>query len=205
MGSLKNTQRTLFIEGNSLMSWDANHTVPWQYYVPLGIYNSLRTGRVLNARIHPVGGQTQTEINALLSTRILPYIGSSDIYFIWEGTNDMYVNGLTGTQAFDNLLTCIQTIKTRTDKIVVGTVAARDHALDSAALMNTYIPDYNSLVRSNAATYGYKIVDFASRPEFATRAAASNTTYYDSDKLHLVHPGKDIIISMATANITEVL
>jgi len=198
------TAQKLFTEGNSLMNWSLNHLVINGRYVSYGIYNSVRVGRRLSLVDYGTSSQNQTEINAALSSRITPFFKIPDVIFLWEGTNDMYTNGLTGLQAYNNLVTYSTIVRNLGAKLVVATVIARDYSTDPADLMDR-INDYNTLVRANQSSICDGLCDLALDSHFDTRADASNTTYYHADKLHIVQAGQDLVISMASTSILSVI
>jgi lysophospholipase L1-like esterase len=117
----------------------------------------------------------------------------------------MRVNGLTGAQAYANLVTYANTVRALGIKLVICTVIARDLAGDPADLMNTRIPDYNTLLRANYASISDAFCDLAASPLFDTRADASNTTYYQTDKLHLTAAGEDAIEALITTAVTPLI
>lgn len=198
-------QKRLFLEGNSLMNWSINHGVINGRYVSQGIYNSVRSGRTIAVIDYGTSSQNQQEINAAMSTRLTPYLKYGDVVFIWEGTNDMYTNAVSGTTAYANLTTYINNIRSAVAgvKIIVATVIARDYVSDRADLM-TDIATYNTLIRSNSAGAD-AICDLAALSQFDARADCTNTTYYFSDKLHIVQGGQDLVISTASTSIATIL
>jgi hypothetical protein len=198
-------QRKIFFEGNSLFNYDANSTpINQSFYVPQGIYNGRTYSSGLAYQCYAVGGQQQTTINSNLSVNIIPFIRQGDVIFLWEGTNDLNIGGLTGLQAYNNVLTYANAVIPLGVKLIVGTVLARDKTTDAADLM-TRIGDYNTLLRNNAASVGYTVCDFAADTHFDERADASNATYYNADKVHLIQAGYDIIISMGITTLNAIL
>jgi hypothetical protein len=197
-------QRNLFFEGNSLMNHQINSGGIGGQYVPTSVYNNVKTSYTLVFNSYAISGRNQTQINASISTNIAPFIKYRDIIILWEGTNDMYTNGLTGQQAYDNLATYVNTVRGYGAIVIVCTVIARDYALDAADLM-TRIGDYNTLVRNNASSLGITVCDLAADPLFDARADASNTTYYNADKIHQATAGQNAVITLITSTLTTVL
>jgi len=186
-------QRKLFFEGNSLFdlgSADSSATSNYGFeYVPSQAYSQL-LGNNLAMFSFAISGQTGTQILAAASSKIMNNLQSNDIVVYWEGTNDMYLNALSGASAFANVVGWLNLVTTKTNKIIIGTVTARDYVSDPGDLM-TRISDYNALVRSNASTYGYSVWDIGAELIFDTRADASNATNYFTDKLHHTKVGRD--------------
>jgi len=197
--------KKLFMNGNSLMASDANHTITTARYIPFTIYANLLA---LNYKValfdYSKGGQQQTEINTIMSTQINSSVcGANDIVLIWEGTNDLGLNpAKTGAQAFADLQTYVNYVTQFTSKIIVCTIISRDAVGDAADLM-TRISDYNTLVR---ATYtGNNLCDLAANANFDTRADASISPPYDTDKLHLFQAGCNIVIGLMQPKIEYLL
>lgn len=200
------TQQKLIFIGNSLFNLAQNSsTILNGHYIPTGVYNSVRTGRTIAMTSHAVSGYDQSEINAELAADVIPFLQTDDILVNWEGTNDMGSNGLTGQQAFDKVVTMIEAVDQTGCQIVICTVIARDAAGDAAGVMDTEIPAYNTLVRNNAATYGYTVCDLAADAMFNARADASNATNYTADKVHLATMGQDRVVTLLSATLETIL
>lgn len=201
----KNRSRVIFFEGNSLTALDSNSANVGGQYVAQKTYANIiavKSGVAMTS--FAISGRTQTQINASFSTNIAPNLMEGDIVNIWEGTNDMGVNGLSGADAFTNLLTEIQAVKALGGIVFVGTVAARDMTGDAVDLMDR-IDAYNALVRANSGTYGYTVSDIAANALFNARSDASNTTYYKTDKIHMATAGQDICAGILSAPIIAIL
>lgn len=199
-----NTQRRIFFEGNSLMNCAINFSAGGGQYIPNQVYNGLTKTR-LSMFSYAISGRNQTQINASLPTNIYPYLRENDIIVLWEGANDMYTNGISGADAYANLVTYSTAVRSRGAKLIVCNVIARDYTLDPADLMDTRIPAYNQLTRDNSATICDALVDLAGYPEFNARADASNTTFYNSDKIHQATAGQTLVINGLIAAIQPLL
>jgi len=196
-------QRKVLWLGNSLSNLDSNANAVNGQYVPITTYNSLTKSK-LSLFSYAVSGYTQTTINSLLGSNIGVMLNAKDIIVNWEGTNDMGINNLSGAAAFANLVTACQYVTSRGGIFVVGTVAARDMSGDAVDLMDR-IDAYNVLVRANNGTYGYYIADIAANVNFATRAAASNLTYYKADKIHMATAGQNLCATIFQSTIQPLL
>lgn len=201
-------QRNLIFEGNSLFNGAADGSENG-HYITKSLYDNFKASYNIAMYDYSVFGRTNTLIFSEITTHINPLLKKNDVIVYWEGTNDMKVNSLTGTQSFANLVSYLTVVNTTGAKIIVCTVIARDYQgvnPDPAALMDTYIPQYNTLVRNNAATYGYTVCDLAADPKFDQRADANNATYYRaSDATHLVQAGSDAVIALINTTLTTVL
>lgn len=190
----RNTQRRIFFEGNSLMNCAINFGGTGGQYIPNQVYSGLTKSK-LAMFSYAISGRNQTQINAALPTNIYPYLLEGDLIVLWEGTNDMYTNGLSGADAYANLVTYSTAVRSRGAKLIVCNVIARDFSGDAADLMNTRIPAYNQLTRDNSSSICDAFVDLASYPEFDTRSDASNLTYYNADKIHQATAGQTLVIN----------
>jgi hypothetical protein len=164
----------------------------------LSAYNLTYTSFALSNR-------TGTQISGEAGSKIMTMINKGDIVVYWEGLNDMRINDLSGSAAFNNVISYLNIIKTINPTVIICTVIATDKVSDPAALMNVEIPAYNTLVRSNASVYGYTVCDLAADPMFDTRSDASNATNYMSDYVHLLTPGNANVITLITNTVLSVL
>lgn len=197
--------KTLFFQGNSLFDTNLNHTVNNQKYVTLAIYDSLKAAYPKLAWLdYSISGQDQVQINALISSQFtVKMVKSKDVIVIWEGTNNLaHYSSKTGATAFSELQTFVNTVAAYTDKYIVCTTIARDLSGDPVDLM-TRIGDYNTLIRANYT--GNHLCDLGADAMFDTRADASVSPPYDTDKLHLFQSGQTKIINLVLASIRLVL
>lgn len=197
--------KIIFFEGNSLTAYDNNSTAVGGQYVAQKVYgNIIATKSSIAMTSFAVSGRTQTMINAAISTNITPNLNDGDCIVLWEGTNDMSVNGLSAADAFAAVVTYVNTVKALGAIVIVGTVAARDMVGDASDLM-TRIDAYNVLVRAGASTYGYTVADIGASALFDTRADASNATYYKADKIHMTTAGQDTAALILSNTLIELL
>lgn len=199
-------QIKIFFEGNSLTALAVNSiTIVGGQYVANTAYATVilsKNGVAMTS--YAVSGRSQTDINASVSTNITPYVKQNDIIFLWEGTNDLNVNGASSAQAWTNVLTYINSVSSIGVKLIIGTVIARDKIGDAADLM-TRIDEYNTLVRDNAIVYNYTVCDLGADPLFDVRADASNATYYNGDKVHLATAGQNTIAALISTSIISLI
>lgn len=196
-------QRNIIFEGNSLFNRQTGGATDGGQYIPVTVYNNVRATYPLAYQSRAISGRNQSQINAAITTNIAPFAKRNDVMVIWEGTNDLYTNGVTGQQAYDNLMTYVTTVRGYGAKVVVCTVIARDYALDPADLMDR-IAAYNTLIRNNTSNFD-AVCDLAADPVFDTRADASNTTYYNADKIHQAQGGQDQVVTLLTATLIALL
>jgi len=194
-------KKKLYFNGNSIMASDANHTMTGVRYIPYTIYsNLLALGHNLAVFDYSKGSQKQSEINAIMANQInSKTCGANDIVVLWEITNDLGINQtVTAAQAFTNIQTYINYVSQFTQKYIICTCAARDFSGDLVTLMPK-IDDVNNLIRANYNTNN--ICDIAANTNFDTKAKASISPPYSTDKLHLIQSGKDIVIGLMQSKI----
>lgn len=202
----KPRQQQLIFEGNSLTNTGATSggsLVTNGHYIPKSLYDAVRTGRALAYRSYAVNSRTQTLINGDLSTNIYPFVKKNDIIVLWEGTNDIFVNALSGADAYANLVTYRNAVDDLGAILVVGTIIARDWATDDVDLMDR-VDAYNALVMANSGSFA-AVCPLHQDAAFNAKADASNATYYLADKLHQAVGGQDLVISLMTTTINSVL
>lgn len=195
-----NRQKYIHFIGNSLFALGAGSATGTtnSHYIPQAVYSNILSRYCF--RSIAVSARTQTQINASLSTDTVPYVTTGDIVVMWEGTNDMTLNGLTGAQAYANLVTACDTIRNTGAKLVLLTAISRgDGGTPSAT--QTKIEDYNTLMMANSSSICDSLYDPFANSVFNTVAATSNTTYYTTDKIHLASAGQSIIVSGITSAI----
>lgn len=184
---VRRSPRKVYFEGNSLSNYGPGnilngHYMPRRTYGFLSSYNVAMKDLAISAR-------TQTMINTDVAANVLSDLRKGDVIVLWEGTNDLRFNTLSGAQGWANVVTYANIVRPAGAKLIVCTITARDFSLDDADLMDR-IDAYNVLARANSSVYD-ALCDVAADPVFDTRADASNTTYYNADKLHLTATGYD--------------
>ena len=193
------SQRNIIFHGNSLFSTIAGTTTNGGRYCEMKIYNVIITANnKLNGIFFSIGGDpTTTKINNW-NTQTLPAIKKNDIVILWEITNDVSVNGLTGLQAYNNLVTFANLVHGVGAKIIVGTAIARNNAADGDKY--TRNSDCNALVMADNSTFDLKI-NIGGHTNFVNATDADNTIYYLTDKIHSTQRGSDSIASYFSTNI----
>lgn len=196
-------QRQIFFEGNSLFARAAGGSIDNGHFTPVTVYDAVRSGITLAYTSLAIAGRTQTQINSSLSTNITSKARHNDIIVLWEGTNDMYVNDLSGADAYANLITYRNAVIALGVKLVVCTVIARDYVDDDVDLMDR-IDAYNALVMANTGLFD-GVCALHQDVAFNERADASNTTYYNADKIHQAQGGQDLVITLLTPVVEGIL
>lgn len=127
------------------------------------------------------------------------------------GTNDLD-NRATGTIVgygttiwTSYLLPYIQAVQAAGfDRVFVGTCIARNFGGSGTdkTQKETERLAYNTLIRNNAATYGYTVLDFAGLSELSDY---TNTTYFTSDGVHLKRVTQFVIADYAAPIVSPYL
>ena len=186
----------LFMNGNSIMANNAGSTIANARYMSHAIYTNLLA---LNYKValfdYSLGGQKQSEINTRMYDQInVNTCSANDVVVIWEITNDLgIVQSVTAQEAIDNLKAYIDYVKQFTQKYIVCTCIARDFATDLVTLMPK-IDTVNAWVRTEYNAIN--ICDIAADSNFDTKAKASISPPYKTDKLHFLQQGSDLVIGL---------
>jgi len=199
--------KNIIFEGDSRMfQWDGGANA--KYYVPLNAYNSLITSYPSSKlAMNPLasGGRKLQTILADVNTAILPIIKEGDIIVLWEITNQMGAGPFsTAQETFDMIQDYSNIVRAAGAKLVVCTEIARNKAGDAANILPD-IQDCNQLIRNAGTLVADRTCDLAANPNFATRAACSNTIYYDPDELHLTLTGSGLAASLIAASVGTLL
>ena len=195
----------LFMNGNSIMANNAGSTIANARYMSHAIYTNLLA---LNYKValfdYSLGGQKQSEINTRMYDQInVNTCSANDVVLIWEITNDLGINQtVTAQDAIDNLQAYINYISQFTQKYIVCTCAARDFSGDLVTLM-TKIDTVNAWIRTEYNAIN--ICDIAADSNFDTKAKASISPPYKTDKLHFLQQGSDLVIGLMQPKIEYLL
>lgn len=185
--------RRLIFQGNSLLNLHSGTLVPNGHYLSKKIYSEVIAIKPSISSIFlSINGNPTTTMNANFDTLTAPFIRPNDVVLLWEITNDLSVNGLTGAQAYDQVVIYCGKVRALGGKVAVGTFIARNHTADASDLF-TRGQDCNTLLRANWASFCDLLCDPAVDPVFDEKTDANNTTYYQSDRLHLTTVGSDYI------------
>ena len=166
-----------------------------------GIVQKVHTGGLAPSFTHylnaSVSSKTTTMMQADYLTRIVPLADTTTgrvVIFLWEGTNDMVVNGASGATAAANIFTLVQSLNAAFSnvKVVVGTVIDRNASGWSASsgVPGTKKADFNNAIvdSGNQSTYGYTVADFTGVATVSGDGANANATYF-ADGVHLTSTG----------------
>lgn len=158
---------------------------------------------VLNTSVYAVinqgiSGTLASTINEYGSWRDAPLCkqGSySCMAVIFAGTNDMCVINYAPTQVLGNIESYVNQIKAAGGQAGVGTMISRASTNSGCFGANgdTDKNALNQLIRDNAASGGYFVVDFAANPLLGADGASANATYFQSDQTHPTNAGQILL------------
>ena len=140
-----------------------------------------------------VGGRKLTEMITRDTTGVDPIYDASldeNVLGILAGTNDIGGDAITGAACFARLQTWCQARKAAHAgwNIRVMTVPARGDAV-----LNSYISDYNALIRAGDASFDKAVDVGRGSPIESALSDENNLTYFNADRLHLTTAGYGII------------
>lgn len=157
----------------------------------------------LDVNMRGVSGQTTPQMQTDAETWVFPFTKShltTDIYFVWELTNDMQANASNVTTCYNNMVTYLQALRAAVGanaKIIVATMLPRSAAQitnsnrqnDADLFDDTTL---NGKIRNHLVQDGYcdAICDVASDATMGIYSGGvagvgeKNTTYYNVDEVH---------------------
>lgn len=182
-------KRVIF-HGNSLFNLTSGSLVENGRYCETKLYQTLIASKSkLSAIFFSVSGNPTATKIANWTTQTLPVIKPSDVIILWEIQNDVSAGGLTGQQAYDNLVTFCGLARQAGVKTVVGSATARNHTLDTDQF--TRNSACNTLLRADSS-FCDLFVDIGAQSGFATQADCLGANY-QSDRLHHSTVGSDAV------------
>lgn len=145
---------------------------------------------------YSVGPWPQQTLTTLLSSQVLSELDSSmtNIVVGFAGTNGMWASlgNHSAATEFADFQTWRAAVLAKglppANLIVVTCLPRQD---DSA--FDTKRATYNASLISDAATYGYKIANAGADASIGVNGAEDDTTYYQSDKIHLNDAGQSVL------------
>jgi lysophospholipase L1-like esterase len=130
-------------------------------------------------------GAATSDLLANASTALYPYssCGIPTIATVMFGANDLYL-GKTGSQVYSDIQLLISGLRSNgISKVLVCTMLPRDDASYETERQNL-----NNALRSNHS-FADGFFDVETVASIGAAGAANNTTYYDTDKIHLNDTG----------------
>lgn len=153
---------------------------------------------------YAVSGQRASELNNDVSTQITPLFRSrliNNIVVVWAGVNDG-VNGATAAQIWSALQTYCTTVRAAGQKVVLCTeIDGQSAALNTAGWHGTIMPTLNTSVRGGWSSVADALADLGANVNLQD---ATNTTFFNADKVHLTAAGYNIVAGIVAAAIASV-
>lgn len=198
--------RRLLFDGNSLSVFAGGNILNAQRY-PTTLYNNyVGVSNKLTYFNYAVSGKTTPQLTSNFSSKFGSMCRPTDILIFWEIINDAFnlPADTNGTQLYADVVAYCNQAKATGVKLIVLTGIATDY-VSADATINNRVSACNTLIRNNYLSFCDAIADVGANAAFDTKAKASNTTYYDADKLHLTNVGYDLIASIVKPVIDTLL
>ena len=194
---LATSKPLVVVEGDSL-SQGINTTSNAQEY-PEVAYQGASNASPYNYRNFAVSGSQTSDLTnrAAYVDALYSSARAKNILYIWVGTNDMAIGGLTATQAYNALVTYCTARRAAGWKVIVRTMIPRSGIPDANRL------SFNAGVRANWQTFADGLDDLGNDPIMGQAGVQSNTNYYSADQTHLTPAGYGIAATYASAAITK--
>lgn len=192
------------IDGNSLSALGDS-------YVNTGMLQTrIKSNYALTLRNFAVSGQQTPAMSSDASTQIdVPaHLDKGyNILLAWEITNHVEANntaaaGLAAIKAY-----CLAR-KAYGFKVIVGNTISRGAIFNggqTVADMQARLAACDILVREQWRDFADAFIDFAADPYLGGLTAFNNTTYFNTDKVHLVTEGNKIVADYVSAAVNSFL
>lgn len=196
------TAPIIVFDGDSLTAGAQGSTVP-RYPMPSRVMDS----RTSTEYFHNWGisGQTLAIMVTNRATNVDPLrdvVRSKNVLVVWGGTNDISLAAATGLDVYNSLVTyCTAAKAAGWDKIVVLTCLPRE----AVANVETQRLDFNSRVRAAVSPAWDYIADVGADSTIGVAGAQDNTTYYQTDKIHMTGVGYDIVAGYVKAALVQAI
>lgn len=193
-------------EGHSFVAGFSSAYINYPTISQLNKADSSMVGRTNNGS---VGGSTITSMAARFPTTVTPFYLSplktpwNNILVLWIGANDID-NNVTGTTAWSNLKTAIQTPLNLGYKVILITMTPNNYTgglVPDSSTVNQRRLVFNDSIRNS----GYiKHCYFFDTDLYSQTLNPSNTIYYNTDKLHPKQALFNVLATPLAAKIVQV-
>lgn len=145
-----------------------------------------------------ISGQTFTTMNTNAAANVDPFYSGSytkNICVAWGGTNDMTTGGASAADTYDQAKTYWAARRLAGWKVIAITM-----------LPNISEPkrtDFNNLVRSDSSLYD-ALADVETIPAIGATGAASDTTYFAADGLHMNEVGYALLAGLVKTAVLSI-
>lgn len=170
----------------------ANGATSWVTQLSLSTTYTVTNMSTTGSRVALMIGEALTQVDPSFV-----YGVPKNTAIIWGGVNDA-PNGDSVNTIWTNLLTWAMWRRARGFSSGIMTELPATDGVRAAISWNTaYMAPLNTLIRANAATYGYTLIDIQADSRLQD---ASNATYFQ-DQLHPTTAGQAVIAGIASAAI----
>jgi lysophospholipase L1-like esterase len=129
------------------------------------------------------------------------YTSDPHIVLVTFGTNDLTIGGRTAAQIYADLQTYCAAVRAEGGQVIVCTILP-NNAWNGT--QQTTRNDYNTLVRTNWASFADGLCDYAVDPTMGPQAASADTTLY-GDGLHVTELGHSYLAPITAAAVNALL
>ena len=153
-----------------------------------------------------ISGDQVANISARATSSVIPSYTPNkgkNIVIIWGGTNDLQNTSTSGADlaiAYGNVS---QTLRNAGFKTIICTEIDRASS-GLRSDYNTRKNDLNAYHLANWTNYADRIVNFANQPLLTSPGAATNTTYFDPDALHIKDAGCQLVANEVVIQVNSI-
>jgi lysophospholipase L1-like esterase len=181
-----------FLGDSRTVGWGNNTGQAYSLNYPNRLMSLVGSGFYRN---FGVAGDQVAQISARATSSVIPIYSPTkgkNIVVIWGGTNDLQNTSTSGADiaiAYGNVS---QTLRNAGFKTIICTEIDRASS-GLRSDYNTRKDALNAYHLANWTNYADRIVNFANQPLLTNPGAATNTTYFDPDFLHIRDAGYQLI------------
>jgi lysophospholipase L1-like esterase len=150
-----------------------------------------------------VSGQTTQQMISDFASQVIPLKNNSpgveNILIAWEIGNDIYVNNISGQQAYENFKTYCKLGKVAGYKVVAITSTTRAGYSGNPPNFEANRKAANQLIRDNWLTFCDTVIDLTAHPSLNN---SSDTTYF-TDLVHFTDAGYTLIADLICCGISQ--
>lgn len=150
--------------------------------------NLVRDVHMVNVAVHGTTASTEYARRAAKIAGANRTVTGKKILTLSMGSNDLNAS-VTGANLYNNsVLPYVQYAQGLGFEVIVSTILPRVDFTEGGAKDNERLA-YNQLLRDNEAAEGFYLADYVALPELETVAATADTTYWYTDRIHLISNG----------------
>ncbi len=158
--------------------------------------------------IHNLGvpGQLVQDVGGVYNAAVLFSDNSlfiKQVVVIELGINDLLQGG-TAAATYGHLLTLIGLLQAAAFVVVVCTLTDAQNYSGAPADINTQRANYNASIISGAVAHSYTVADVAGVAAIGANGAGANSTYFQTDQLHLKPAGYALVYPVVATAVLAV-